>query len=168
MTKVNFERRAELGREKRTRTRAQLIAAAKVLYSQRSRESVTIDEVVKEAGVAKGTFLSYFNDLDELAAAVADEVTKSLDEMRRQRAARRARDQSLRSMRRPVELAEQEVAHLLDKCGPCPEDIQQLDMVPRWRANLLGRLIDKFRGIAQPHRGHGFAHPCRITSLRND
>ena len=74
MAKVNF---AELGREERTRTRAQLISAAKVFYSQRSWESVTIDEIVKEAGVEKGTFFSYFNDLDDLLAALADEVAKT-------------------------------------------------------------------------------------------
>ena len=42
---------------------------------------MTIDEVVNEAGVAKGTFYGHFNDLDELAAAVADELVQSFDEL---------------------------------------------------------------------------------------
>ena len=58
-----------------------MIAAAKALYSTRPWESVTVDEVVNEAGVAKGTFYTHFNDLNELAAAVADELVKSFDEL---------------------------------------------------------------------------------------
>ncbi len=56
MARINLERRAEIGREKRARTKAQLIAAAKALFSTRAWESVTVDELVDEAGVAKGTF----------------------------------------------------------------------------------------------------------------
>ena len=81
MANINLERRAEIGREKRARTKAQLIAAAKALYSTRPWESVTVDEVVNEAGVAKGTFYTHFNDLNELAAAVAGELVKSFDEL---------------------------------------------------------------------------------------
>jgi AcrR family transcriptional regulator len=81
LVKINLERRAEIGREKRARTKAQLLAAAKALFSERPWESVTIDEVVDQAGVAKGTFYTHFNDLDELAAAVADELIQSFDEL---------------------------------------------------------------------------------------
>lgn len=81
MAKINLERRAEIGREKRARTKAQLIAAAKVLFSKRPWEAVTIDEVVNEAGLAKGTFYGHFNDLNELASAVADELIHSFDEL---------------------------------------------------------------------------------------
>lgn len=81
MANINLERRAEIGREKRARTKAQLIAAAQALYSTRPWESVTVDEVVNEAGVAKGTFYTHFNDLNELAATVADELIKSFDEL---------------------------------------------------------------------------------------
>jgi len=81
MAKINLERRAEIGREKRARTKAQLIVAANALFSQRPWESVTVDEVVKEAGVAKGTFYGHFNDMNELAAAVADELIHSFDEL---------------------------------------------------------------------------------------
>jgi AcrR family transcriptional regulator len=81
MAKINLERRAEIGREKRARTKAQLIAAAKVLFSKRPWEAVTVDEVVNQAAVAKGTFYGHFNDMNELAAAVADELIHSFDEL---------------------------------------------------------------------------------------
>jgi AcrR family transcriptional regulator len=81
MAKINLERRAEIGREKRARTKAQLIAAASTLFAKQEWESVTIDDVVNEAGVAKGTFYTHFNDLNQLAAVVADELVKSFDEL---------------------------------------------------------------------------------------
>jgi AcrR family transcriptional regulator len=81
MAKINLERRAEIAREKRARTKAQLVAAAQALFSRRPWEAVTVDEVVNEARVAKGTFYTHFNSLNELAAAVADEIIHSLDEL---------------------------------------------------------------------------------------
>jgi AcrR family transcriptional regulator len=44
-------------------------------------ESVTVDDVVLEAGVAKGTFYVHFKDLPELTAAVADELVKAIDDL---------------------------------------------------------------------------------------
>ncbi len=81
MAKVNLERRAEIGQEKRARTRAQLIAAASALFAKRSWASVTIDDLVREAGVAKGTFYVHFEDMLALTVAVADELIHSFDEM---------------------------------------------------------------------------------------
>jgi AcrR family transcriptional regulator len=81
MAKINLKRRAEIGREKRARTKAQLIAAAKALFSKQPWEAVTVDEVVNEASVAKGTFYGHFDDMNQLAAAVADELIHSFDEL---------------------------------------------------------------------------------------
>ena len=81
MAKVDPIRRAEIGREKRARTRAQLVAAASSLYVKQAVESVTVDDVVREAGVAKGTFYVHFTGLDALNAAVAEDLVRSLDEL---------------------------------------------------------------------------------------
>jgi AcrR family transcriptional regulator len=81
MAKVDPIRRAEIGREKRARTRAQLVAAASSLFARQAVESVTVDDVVKEAGVAKGTFYVHFEDLHALAAAVAQDLIQSFDEL---------------------------------------------------------------------------------------
>ena len=79
MAKINPIRRAEIGREKRARTRALLAAAAYSLFARQAVESVTVDDVVNEAGVAKGTFYVHFDDLQALTAAMADELIKSID-----------------------------------------------------------------------------------------
>jgi AcrR family transcriptional regulator len=81
MAKVNPIRRAEIGREKRARTRAQLVAAAGSLFARQAVESVTVDDVVEEAGVAKGTFYVHFEDLRALSAAVALDLVQSFDEL---------------------------------------------------------------------------------------
>ena len=79
MAKINPIRRAEIGREKRARTRALLASAAYSLFARQAVELVTVDDVVKEAGVAKGTFYVHFDDLQALTTAMADELIKSID-----------------------------------------------------------------------------------------
>ena len=85
MAKVDLERRAQIGQEKRARTRAQIIAAATTLFAHHAVASVTVDEVVAAAGVAKGTFYVHFADLDALASAVADELIATFDELLQER-----------------------------------------------------------------------------------
>jgi AcrR family transcriptional regulator len=81
MANVDPIRRAEIGREKRARTRSQLVVAASSLFARQAVESVTVDDVVKEAGVAKGTFYVHFEDLHALAAAVAQDLIRSFDDL---------------------------------------------------------------------------------------
>ena len=81
MAKVDPERRAQIGQEKRAKTRAQLISAATSLFAKRAVESVTVDDIVNEARVAKGTFYVHFDDLNALTVAVADELVRTFDEL---------------------------------------------------------------------------------------
>ena len=81
MAKVDLVRRAQIGQEKRARTRAALVTAAKSLFALRSIESITVDEIVAEAGLAKGTFYTHFEDLHALTAAVADELLAAFDDL---------------------------------------------------------------------------------------
>jgi AcrR family transcriptional regulator len=81
MAKIDLVRRAEIGRDRRARTRAQLMQAARALFAERPIEAVTIDEIVTAAEVAKGTFYVHFKDLLDLQAAVADELAQELDDL---------------------------------------------------------------------------------------
>ena len=81
MAKIDLARRAEIGHERRARTRAQLLDAARSLYARHPIETVTIDDIVNEADVAKGTFYVHFANLDELRGVVADEITHQFDEL---------------------------------------------------------------------------------------
>ena len=81
MAKIDLARRAEIGRERRARTRAQIVEAAAVLLAERPPEALTVDAVVQAAGVAKGTFYYHFLSMEELAAAVGEKLGQSFDEL---------------------------------------------------------------------------------------
>ena len=81
MAKVDLARRAEIGREKRSRTRAQIVEAGAMLLADRPPEALTVDAIVEAAGVAKGTFYYHFQSIDELAASVGAKLSESFDEL---------------------------------------------------------------------------------------
>ena len=81
MARIDLARRAQIGRDRRAKTRAQLIQAARALYAGPGAELVTIDDLVNEAGVAKGTFYVHFDHLIDLQAAVADELARDFDDL---------------------------------------------------------------------------------------
>jgi AcrR family transcriptional regulator len=81
MAKVDLARRAEIGRERRAKTRAQLVDAGAMLLAERPPEAITVDAVVDAAGVAKGTFYYHFQSIEELAAAVGARLGESFDEL---------------------------------------------------------------------------------------
>ena len=81
MARVDLARRAQIGRDRRARTRSQLIEAARALYGRSPIEAVTVDDVVAEAAVAKGTFYVHFDGLAKLQAAVAEELAQEFDEL---------------------------------------------------------------------------------------
>jgi AcrR family transcriptional regulator len=80
MAKVNLSRRAQIGRDRRARSRKQLVEAARALFAARPLESVTVEEVASAAGVAKGTFYVHFESLDELWAALAKDLARELSQ----------------------------------------------------------------------------------------
>jgi len=81
MAKIDLARRAEIGREKRARTRAVILEAGAILLAERPPEALTVDAVVETAGVAKGTFYYHFQSMSELAAAVGVMLGESFDEV---------------------------------------------------------------------------------------
>ena len=81
MAKIDLTRRAEIGREKRARTRAQIVEAGATLLAERPFEALTVDVVVEAAGVAKGTFYYHFQSMEALAAAVGEKLGESFDEL---------------------------------------------------------------------------------------
>lgn len=77
MAKIDPARRAEIGRAKSARTREQILDAARSLYARQAVESVTVEDVVREAGVAKGTLYVHFNNIEAVQMEVADELTQT-------------------------------------------------------------------------------------------
>ena len=81
MAKIELARRAEIGREKRARTRAQIVEAGAMLLPNQPPEALTVDAIVEAAAVAKGTFYYHFQGIEELAAAVGEKLPQSFDDM---------------------------------------------------------------------------------------
>ena len=81
MAKVDLARRAEIGRERRAKTRAQILQATEILLAERAPEALTVDAIVEAAGVAKGTFYYHFQSIEELTAAVGAKLAETFDDL---------------------------------------------------------------------------------------
>src|SRR6476469_9633023 len=81
MSRIDLARRAEIGREKRARTRAQIVEAGAMLLAERPPEALTVDAIVDAAGVAKGTFYYHFQSIEDLTAAVGARLAESFDDL---------------------------------------------------------------------------------------
>lgn len=73
-------RRAEIGEQRRARTRAGLVAAAYSLFAKHGADIPTIDDVLAKAKVSRGTFYNHFKTRDGLFRAVAAEIADTIDE----------------------------------------------------------------------------------------
>src|SRR5271157_180795 len=81
LAKIDLRRRAEIGRQRRVKSRTQIVEAARFLFTSQPIASVTIEDVTKQAQVAKGTFYSHFRSLDDLRAAVAVELSRTFEDL---------------------------------------------------------------------------------------
>jgi len=67
------------------KTRAKLIAAAQTLIAAGGYEALRVEEVVKNAGVAKGTFFAHFRDKDALMdLLIGAKIDALLDDLAQQ------------------------------------------------------------------------------------
>lgn len=72
--KIDVERRAQIGLEKRARTRAMLLEVTFALLGREGGLTTRIEEICDAAGVSRGTFYNYFNSVEELYDALSFEL----------------------------------------------------------------------------------------------
>lgn len=77
--KINQVRRAEIGAEKRSRTRTDLLVAALDLFGQPHGRNTRIDDVCVKAHIARGTFYNYFTGIEPLLEELSDSLTRDFD-----------------------------------------------------------------------------------------
>ena len=70
--------RTRVAIERREKTRARLLKGALVVFSRHGADAKIIDQVIKESGVARGTFYNYFRTNEELFMEVAREVSNEI------------------------------------------------------------------------------------------
>lgn len=72
---------------RRTANREALLGAAEELFGSQVFDSVSIDEIVERAGVAKGTFYNHFESKEDigqvLAAAIREDVRQRIARLKR-------------------------------------------------------------------------------------
>ncbi|MBD3885226.1 TetR/AcrR family transcriptional regulator [Phormidium tenue FACHB-886] len=73
-------RRASIGMEKRERTRSSLIESAYRVFARKETDAVTIDDIIAEAGVARGTFYNYFQTREDVLRAVAASLSDAMNQ----------------------------------------------------------------------------------------
>lgn len=66
-------------KEKALATKARLYAAADALFTQYGFDEVSVDRIVEEAGVAKGTFYVHFESRDSLLEALISDFVERVD-----------------------------------------------------------------------------------------
>lgn len=66
-------------KEKGEKTKQKLFIAATMLFNQYDFREITVDRIVEEAGVAKGTFYIYFESKDALIAAFISDYVRKVD-----------------------------------------------------------------------------------------
>jgi len=70
--------RTKVAESKRATTRHKLLNAAMRLFSDHSGPTPVIDDVIREAKVSRGTFYNYFDSLDEVLAAISQELSDQM------------------------------------------------------------------------------------------
>jgi AcrR family transcriptional regulator len=76
----SLQRRAEIGEERRARTRRTILEAAIAVLGHESGRLATVDDVIGKAGVSRGTFYNYFEGRDQLLEAVAHQLSHDFNE----------------------------------------------------------------------------------------
>lgn len=102
--------RTRVAAERRERTRAKLLESALFVFAQKGSQAM-IDDVIAEAGMARGSFYNYFRTNEELLVAVASEVSDEL---------LRAIDPAVQLLDDPVERIARGARMLLHAVVQCP------------------------------------------------
>ncbi|MEQ3725524.1 TetR/AcrR family transcriptional regulator [Alcanivorax sp.] len=74
----SVDHRTRVGLERRRKMRLRLIESAFVVFSEKSVDLSQIDDVIAQAGVARGTFYNYFRTNEELLSAVGETLSNEL------------------------------------------------------------------------------------------
>ena len=72
---ISPEKRAEVGRQRRARTREKILEAAFELLGREEGLSTRIEEICVKAKVARGTFYNYFSSVEELFKALTFNIS---------------------------------------------------------------------------------------------
>ncbi|MEW6444394.1 MAG: TetR/AcrR family transcriptional regulator [bacterium] len=158
------EVRVKRNRERRDRTRQELLEAAARVFARNGYHRPLVSDIVAEAGVGQGTFYRHFKGKREIFEALLEgfiaELFAEFSEMSAHlpESAREYRDASLAAIRRAAAIAERsrDICLLL---------IREAPAVDEEIAGIVSGIYDRFARLAQSYLDHaiarGFARPFR-------
>jgi AcrR family transcriptional regulator len=73
--------RTIVGRRRRANTETKIIHAAVQVFAEQGPDAPVIDDFIRAAGIARGTFYNYFKSVDELLRATSDLLSEELIEL---------------------------------------------------------------------------------------
>jgi len=73
-----IDHRVRVGRQRSARTESRIVEAAFRVFADRGPDAPVIDEFVKAAGVARGTFYNHFKGVEELLQATSAWTTRDV------------------------------------------------------------------------------------------
>ena len=65
------DHRTRVGRQRATRTEARILAVALGIFAEKGPDAPVVDDFVKAAGIARGTFYNYFGSVEQLLEATS-------------------------------------------------------------------------------------------------
>jgi len=78
LAEPDIDHRTRTGARRRKRMRRRLIESALVVIAERGIEGAGVDEVIRTAGVSRGSYYNYFSTTRELVQAAGDELKGEL------------------------------------------------------------------------------------------
>ena len=131
-------------------TRQKLIDAVKKLSETKPYNEMSIDDITQTAGVAKGTFYTYFKRREDIISVIAYE---DLD-----RALKRAYDDN-------TDIAEK-IAHFLNDSAVIIEDTT-LQVAQQWYRSVTSPLDGDTLGMDKLSYDSGFVEHCLQNAVNN-
>jgi TetR/AcrR family transcriptional regulator, transcriptional repressor for nem operon len=152
--------------EHKARTRARIVEKARVLFNHRGFEQVTIDAVMKEAGLTRGGFYHHFRNKDELySEAVRSFSTCNPFVVRRAALREQPTAQGLADMLVKLYLSD-EVLDNVDLHCPLialPSDVARSGLVPRAAyTDIVRNMLRVFQAALAP-LGAAAADKARVV-----
>lgn len=121
--------------EHKARTRARIVESARVMFNRHGFEQVSIDDIMKSAGLTRGGFYNHFSSKDELYAEAVRSFTTCNPFAKRQAASTSAPPPPPKLARQLVELyLSDEILGDVDQHCPLialPSDVARAGLEPR-------------------------------------
>lgn len=77
---IDLARRAEIGAERRSRTRANLLDSARQLFGREGGRATRVEDICESAGIARGTFYNHYPSFEAMQAALFEDLSSRFDQ----------------------------------------------------------------------------------------